>query len=119
MFWRCSQGSAIGGERTLQDFSEAVRPFAAAFMALFGRSRFPQPRYSVAFEPRSPLSPVEALRILFLEDLLARHLSAEERAAGEPAFWSVMWTGHEKRRVNEGDHRQGTRLSPQLRLRPL
>src|SRR6266702_3642020 len=32
-------GYAISGERTLQAFYEAVRPFASAFMALFGRGR--------------------------------------------------------------------------------
>src|SRR5512146_154461 len=31
-------GYAISGERTLQDFYEAVQPFASPFMALFGRS---------------------------------------------------------------------------------
>ena len=34
-------GYAISGERTLQDFYEAVQPFASAFMALFGRTRLP------------------------------------------------------------------------------
>ncbi len=36
-------GYAISGERTLEAFYEAVHPFAAAFMALFGRARLPAP----------------------------------------------------------------------------
>jgi hypothetical protein len=32
-------GYAISGERTLADFFERVKPFEAAFMALFGRRR--------------------------------------------------------------------------------
>jgi hypothetical protein len=34
-------GYAISGERTLADFFERVAPFAAAFMALFGRRCLP------------------------------------------------------------------------------
>src|SRR6266568_6993473 len=34
-------GYAISGERTLQDFYEAVQPFASVFMALFGRASLP------------------------------------------------------------------------------
>lgn len=34
-------GYAISGERTLSDFFERVAPFAAAFMALFGRRCLP------------------------------------------------------------------------------
>jgi hypothetical protein len=34
-------GYAISGERTLETFYEHVQPFAATFMALFGRDRLP------------------------------------------------------------------------------
>ncbi len=34
-------GYAISGERTLEAFYECVHPFAASFMALFGRERLP------------------------------------------------------------------------------
>ena len=34
-------GYAISGERTLKAFYERVHPFAAPFMALFGRERLP------------------------------------------------------------------------------
>jgi len=75
-------GYAISGERTLETFYEGVQPFATAFMALFGRERLPH---------RSPLShflsaldqaAVEALRTLFLNDLLARPLEKEEPTGG-------------------------------------
>jgi hypothetical protein len=70
-------GYTISGERTLEAFYKRLHPFAPAFMALFGRQRLPS---------RSPLSrflaslsqpPVDALRTLFLEDLLARPLNKE------------------------------------------
>jgi hypothetical protein len=65
-------GYAVSGERTLSAFSQRVRPFAEAFMALFGRSDLPDPatlsRYIAALDQPC----VEALRTLFLEDLLAR-----------------------------------------------
>jgi hypothetical protein len=64
-------GYAASGEPTLRAFCERVQPFSSAFMALFGRADFPNPatlsRYlSVLDQPC-----VEALRALFLEDLLA------------------------------------------------
>ncbi len=65
-------GYAVSGERTLGAFSQRVRPFAEAFMALFGRSELPDPvtlsRYLAVLDQPC----VEALRTLFLEDLLAR-----------------------------------------------
>jgi hypothetical protein len=63
-------GYAIRNERTLEAFYEALRPWASPFMALIGRDRLPS---------RSALSwtAVEALRTLFLADLLARELSTE------------------------------------------
>lgn len=65
-------GYAVSGERTLRAFSQRVSPFAEAFMALFGRSELPDPAtlsrsLAVLDQPC-----VEALRTLFLEDLLAR-----------------------------------------------
>jgi len=68
-------GYAISGERTLKAFYEGLSPFASVFMALFDRDRLPA---------RSTLSPepVEALRSLFLEDLLARQRGFEEQPGG-------------------------------------
>src|SRR5919109_1480984 len=65
-------GYAVSGEPTLRAFCQRVQPFASAFMALFGRADFPTPptlsRYLAVLDQPC----VEALRTLFLEDLLAR-----------------------------------------------
>jgi hypothetical protein len=65
-------GYAVSGEPTLRAFCERVEPFASAFMALFGRADLPTPptlsRYLAVLDQPC----VEALRTLFLEDLLAR-----------------------------------------------
>src|SRR6266496_3840458 len=65
-------GYAVSGERTLEAFYERLHPFAAAFMALFGRDRLPArstlSRFLAALTPEA----VEALRALFLEDLLGQ-----------------------------------------------
>jgi hypothetical protein len=75
-------GYAISGERTLEAFYETLLPFAEPFMALFGRDRLPArstlSRFLTALTPE----PVEALRTLFLDDLLARPLGPE-RQIGE------------------------------------
>jgi hypothetical protein len=75
-------GYAISGERALEAFYEALRPFAAPFMALFGRDRLPAHSTRSRFLAALTLEPVEALRALFLEDLLARPLVKEEPSAG-------------------------------------
>ena len=68
-------GYAISGERTLEAFYEAVRPFAQPFMALFGRERLPSRSALSRFLAALTQAPVEALRTLFLEDLVARPLA--------------------------------------------
>jgi hypothetical protein len=92
-------GYAISGERTLETFYECLRPFSAAFMARIARERLPAratlSRFLAALTPQ----PVEALRTLFLADLLARPLGKEQE--GQPVG---LWD------------RQGTRL-PRLRHR--
>jgi len=117
-------GYAISGERTLQDFYEVVRPFAAPFMALFGRASLPAASTISRFLAALPAEPVEALRTLFLEDLLARRLSTEEQDAG-------LWDRHGNRwLVFDGDGTKEAarqralpqtpdRPAPQRRLRPL
>src|SRR6266480_7501165 len=74
-------GYAISGERTLEAFYQNLHPFASAFMALFGRERLPARSTLSRFLAALPSEPVEALRALFLSDLLARPLVPE----GEPA----------------------------------
>lgn len=64
-------GYAISGERTLETFYERLQPFANAFMALFGRDRLPARSTLSRFLAALDQTPVETLRALFLEDLLA------------------------------------------------
>jgi hypothetical protein len=45
-------GYAISSERTLEAFYESLQPFAAPFMALFGRERPLIARHTVAYSPR-------------------------------------------------------------------
>src|SRR5689334_12215022 len=65
-------GYAISGEQTLETFYEAVQPFASPFMALFGRDRLPSRSALSRFLAALTQAPVEALRTLFLEDLVTR-----------------------------------------------
>jgi hypothetical protein len=117
-------GYAISGERTLEAFYEAVRPFASAFMALFGRTRLPAPSTLSRFLAALPASPVEALRTLFLEDLLARPLSIEEHSAG---LWDRLgnrWLVFDVDGTREAARQRALpqtpdRPTPQRRLRPL
>src|SRR2546422_1827194 len=70
-------GYAISGERTLEAFYKRLHPFAPAFMALFGREHLPARSTLSRFLASLPQTTVEALRTLFLEDLLARPLNKE------------------------------------------
>jgi hypothetical protein len=75
-------GYAISGERTLEAFYDGIEPFAVAFMALFDRDRLPARSTLSRFLAALSLEPVEALRSLFLDDVLSRPLS-KERATGD------------------------------------
>jgi hypothetical protein len=65
-------GYAVSGEPSLKAFYERLWPFAPTFMALFGRNALPchstLSRFLAALDQPS----VEALRLLFQEDLVAR-----------------------------------------------
>lgn len=75
-------GYAISGERTLEAFYESVQPFAAPFMALFGRERLPHHSTLSRFLAALNQAAVEAWRTVFLEDLLARPLEQENTTGG-------------------------------------
>ena len=75
-------GYAISGERTLETFYERVQPFANVLMALFGQDRLPARSTLSRFLAALEQTPVEALRTLFLEDLVARPLEKEEKTGG-------------------------------------
>jgi hypothetical protein len=72
-------GYAISGERTLEAFYQRVSPFAIPFMALFGRARLPARSTRSRFLAAPKAEPVEALRALFLSDLLVHPLVKVER----------------------------------------
>jgi hypothetical protein len=75
-------GYAISGERTLQDFYEQLQPFAIPFMALFDRDQLPARSTLSRFLAALTEAPVEALRTLFLDDLLSRPISNEKQTGG-------------------------------------
>jgi hypothetical protein len=75
-------GYAISGERTLEAFYERLQPFAVPFMALFERDQLPARSTLSRFLAALTEAPVEALRTLFLDDLLSRPLSNEKQTGG-------------------------------------
>ena len=75
-------GYAVSSERTLEAFYERLEPWADVFMALFGRDRLPARSTLSRFLAALDQAAVEALRTVFLHDLLARPLVKEEQPAG-------------------------------------
>jgi hypothetical protein len=76
-------GYAIRGEHTLEAFYERLQPFAVPFMALFERDHLPARSTLSRFLAALTEAPVEALRTLFLDDLLSRPLSANPNDAND------------------------------------
>jgi hypothetical protein len=75
-------GYAISGERTLEEFYARLQPFAVPFMALFERDQLPSRSALSRFLAALTEEPVEALRTLFLDDLLARPLTHDKQTGG-------------------------------------
>jgi hypothetical protein len=75
-------GYAISGERTLEAFYERLQPFAAPFMALFGRERLPHRSTLSRFLAALNQAAVEALRGVVLEDLCVRPLEKGGKTGG-------------------------------------
>src|SRR5258708_7575316 len=75
-------GYAISGEHTLEAFYERLQPFAGAFMALFDRDRLPSRPALSRFLAALTQASVEAVRTLFLDDLLARPLTPDKQPGG-------------------------------------
>jgi len=78
-------GYAGSSERTLEEFYQRLHPFAVPFMALFERERLPSRSALSRFLAALTEAPVEALRTLFLDDLLSRPLapaSTEKQTGG-------------------------------------
>jgi hypothetical protein len=82
IFSRCRSRYAISGERTLEAFYERLQPFAVPFMALFDREQLPARSTLSRFLAALTEVPVEALRTLFLDDLLSRPLSPDKQTGG-------------------------------------
>jgi len=117
-------GYAISGERTLEAFYERLHPFATAFMALFGRERLPARSTLSRFLAALSAEPVEALRKLFLADLVARQLSKEEQAGGLWDRQGRQWMVFDVDGTREAARQRALpktsdRPLPQRRLRPL
>ena len=117
-------GYAISGERTLEAFYERLQPFAAAYMALFGRDRLPArstlSRFLAALTPE----PVEALRALFLSDGLARPLGKEQQTGGLWDRTGTHWLVFDVDGTREAARQRALPQTPdrppaQRRLRPL
>ncbi len=70
-------GYASSGERTLKTYSERVQPFKTALMGLFERAEMPHRSTLSRFLAVFNEGAVEALRRLFVADLLARPVSPE------------------------------------------
>jgi hypothetical protein len=84
-------GYAVSGERTLEAFYERVYPFAAAFMALFGRDRLPARSTLSRFLAALTAEAVEALRAQFLDDLLGRQPDFEQQPSGLTDRAGNLW----------------------------
>ena len=117
-------GYAISSERTLEVFYERLQPFAAAYMALFGRDRLPArstlSRFLAALTPE----PVEALRALFLTDGLSRPLSKEKQTGGLWDRIGTHWLVFDVDGTREAARQRALPQTPdrppaQRRLRPL
>jgi hypothetical protein len=85
-------GYAFSGERTLEEFYQRLQPFAVPFMALFDRDRLPSRSALSRFLAALTEAPVEALRTLFLDDLLARPLIPDKQTGGLVDRAGNSWT---------------------------
>jgi hypothetical protein len=117
-------GYAISGERTLEAFYKRLHPFAPAFMALFGRERLPARSTLSRFLASLDQTTAEALRTLFLQDLLARRLREEDQSGGLWDRDSTHWLVFEVDGTREAARQRALPQTPdrpdaQRRLRPL
>ncbi len=85
-------GYAISGERTLEEFYQRFQPFSTLFMALFERDRPPARSTLSRFLAALTEEPVEALRTLFLDDVLVRPLTPDKQTGGLVDRAGNSWT---------------------------
>jgi hypothetical protein len=79
-------GYAVSAEPTLEAFDERLTPFASVFMAVFGRKSLPHRSTLSRFLAALDQPTVEALRALFLEDLVTRTTQAFH-----PVDYGIVW----------------------------
>src|SRR5690242_11836894 len=117
-------GYAVSSERTLEAFYERLRPWAAAFMALFGRDRLPSRSALSRFLAALDQAAVEALRGVFLSDLLSRPLGNEQQPGGLWDRAGMQWLVFDVDGTREAARQRALPQTPdrpvaQRRLRPL
>jgi hypothetical protein len=117
-------GYVVSGERTLEAFYERLQPWADAFMALFGRDSLPARSTLSRSLASLDQAAVEALRTLFLKDLLARPLNKEEHVAGLWDRQGTRWVVFDVDGTREAARQRALpqiadRPAPSRRLRPL
>ena len=83
-------GYALSGERSLQEYCLRLRPFADAFMALFGRQKMPDRSTLSRFLAAVDALPVEALRTLAGEDTLTHLPPLGGLTDRQGARWNVF-----------------------------
>ena len=88
-------GYAVSGEQSLKAFYHRLLPFAEPFMALFGRANLPHPATLSRYLSALDQAPVEALRSLFQDDLVARSVFAPSSSPGgvwdrQGQHWTVV-----------------------------
>lgn len=109
MFWQCwSALRSVANGRWMRSLRPCV-PLRFASLAMFGRTRVPAASTLSRLFAALPAEPVEALRALVLDGLLARPLSSEEHAAGRGDRQGHRW------HVVESD---GTREAARQRALP-
>ena len=112
-------GYAISGERTLEEFYERLQPFAVPFMALFDRDQLPARSTLSRFLAALTEEPVEALRTLFLDDLLARPLTHDKQTGGlvdrKGDTWVVFDIDGTREAARQRALPQGDNLPPAFR----
>ncbi len=112
-------GYAISGERTLEEFYERLQPFTVPFMALFDRDQLPARSTLSRFLAALTEEPVEALRTLFLDDLLARPLTHDKQTGGlvdrKGDTWVVFDIDGTREAARQRALPQGNNLPPAFR----
>jgi hypothetical protein len=107
-------GYAISGERTLEEFYQRLQPFAVPFMALFERDRLPSRSALSRFLAALSEAAVEALRMLFLDDLLAQPLTHDQQTGGLVDRAGNTWVVFDIDGTREADRQRALPQSDEL-----